>query len=72
MHCAGTRTHRLTCAADPKDTGSAAHAILTLPVGHAAMQVTLPYTLAVFFVRDFASGPQDTEEHVGRLTGLLV
>lgn len=38
---------------------------------HEAMQVTLPYTLAVFFVRDFASGPQDTEEHVGRLTGLL-
>lgn len=36
------------------------------------MQVTLPYTLAVFFVRDFASGSESSEEHVGRLTGLLV
>ncbi|KAK9796255.1 hypothetical protein WJX73_006157 [Symbiochloris irregularis] len=38
---------------------------------HEAMQVTLPYTVAVFFVRRFASGPDDGEEHVGRLTGLL-
>ena len=45
---------------------------LHIGVGCAAVQVTLPYTLAVFFVRDFASGPLDNEEHVGKLTGFLV
>ena len=38
---------------------------------HEAVQVTLPYTLAVFFVRDYL-GSGASEARVGRLTGLLV
>ena len=38
---------------------------------HEAVQVTLPYTLAVFFVRDYL-GPGASEARVGRLTGFLV
>ena len=51
---------------------SAMALLLTVCTVDAAVQVTLPYTLAVFFVRDLATNAHSSEEYVGRLTGLLV
>lgn len=36
-----------------------------------ATQITMPYTIAVYMVRDFL-GPDASQAHISRLTGILV
>ena len=36
-----------------------------------ATQITMPYTIAVYMVRDYL-GPDASQAHISRLTGILV